>query len=159
MYSSTLVVTIGQWAPQTSRTPRSAPRNALGLSSFPRLAKGVLRGLLATHSLWVSVTSSTFSAQRLIDAQKNVYSVFKYNPASVGFAALSETAIAQNGVKAAVPSPTIGAVTAATNTGVVSNNVSGAVSNGPLSLLLCFWLASASIAFLFWWFCWYGHLT
>ncbi|KAG2142910.1 aspartic peptidase domain-containing protein [Suillus bovinus] len=76
---------------------------------------------------------------------KNVYSVFKYSPASVGFAALSETAIAQNGVKAAVPSPTIGAVTAVT--GTVS---SGALSSRPLSILLCFWLASTSIAFLFW---------
>ncbi|KAG2121893.1 aspartic peptidase domain-containing protein [Suillus clintonianus] len=81
---------------------------------------------------------------------KNVYSVFKYSPASVGFAALSETAISQNGIKAAVPSPTIGAVTAATNTGAASSASSGAVSSGPLSTLLCFWLASTSIAFLFW---------
>lgn len=81
---------------------------------------------------------------------KNVYSVFKYSPASVGFAALSETAIAQNGVKAAVPSPTIGAVTAATNTGAASRAAVGAVSSGPLSILLCLWLASTSITFVFW---------
>ena len=49
--------------------------------------------------------------------QKNVYSVFRYNPASVGFAALSEVAIAQNGVNGAVPTATIGSVAAAvTNT-------------------------------------------
>ncbi|EGN95044.1 hypothetical protein SERLA73DRAFT_187322 [Serpula lacrymans var. lacrymans S7.3] len=43
---------------------------------------------------------------------KNVYSVFRYNPASVGFAALSETALAMNGVNAAAPTPTIGSVSA-----------------------------------------------
>ncbi|KAG0692345.1 acid protease [Suillus ampliporus] len=80
---------------------------------------------------------------------KNVYSVFKYSPASVGFAALSETAIAQNGIKAAVPFPTIGSVAAVTNTGTASNTASNTASIGrPLSLL-CFWLASASIVFLF----------
>ncbi|KAG1728175.1 aspartic peptidase domain-containing protein [Suillus paluster] len=80
---------------------------------------------------------------------KNVYSVFKYSPASVGFAALSETAIAQNGIKAAVPSPTIGAVTVATSTGGASNTASNTASSGSPLSLLCFWLASASIAFLF----------
>jgi cathepsin D len=44
---------------------------------------------------------------------KNVYSVFRYSPASVGFAALSEAAIAQNGADGAVPTATIGSVTAA----------------------------------------------
>ncbi|KAH7885825.1 acid protease [Phlebopus sp. FC_14] len=39
---------------------------------------------------------------------KNVYSVFRYNPPSVGFAALSETALAMNGVDAAIPSATLG---------------------------------------------------
>jgi len=48
---------------------------------------------------------------------KNVYSVFRYNPPSVGFAALSEVAIAENGVNGAVPSATIGSVSATvTNT-------------------------------------------
>ncbi|KAF9234984.1 aspartic peptidase domain-containing protein [Melanogaster broomeanus] len=44
---------------------------------------------------------------------KNVYSVFRYSPASIGFAALSETALAQNGVDGPVPTPTIGSVSAA----------------------------------------------
>jgi len=71
---------------------------------------------------------------------KNVYSVFRYNPPSVGFAALSMTAIAQNGIKAPPPSATIGAISAeATNTGA-------APSDRPLSTLLCFWLVSVSIA-------------
>ncbi|KAI9573773.1 aspartic peptidase domain-containing protein [Boletus coccyginus] len=48
---------------------------------------------------------------------KNVYSVFRYNPPSVGFATLSGDAIAQNGVNGPVPSATIGTATAAiTNT-------------------------------------------
>ncbi|OJA16945.1 hypothetical protein AZE42_12288, partial [Rhizopogon vesiculosus] len=43
---------------------------------------------------------------------KNVYSVFRYNPASVGFANLSSVAIAENGAGGTVPSATIGAVSA-----------------------------------------------
>jgi len=43
---------------------------------------------------------------------KNVYSVFRYNPPSVGFAQLSSVAVAQNGVNGPLPSATIG--TAAT---------------------------------------------
>ncbi|KAG1817061.1 aspartic peptidase domain-containing protein [Suillus subaureus] len=48
---------------------------------------------------------------------KNVYSVFRYSPASVGFAALSNTALAMNGVNAAAPSPTIGSVSASATAG------------------------------------------
>jgi hypothetical protein len=49
--------------------------------------------------------------------QKNVYSVFRYNPPSVGFAALSSVAIAENGAGGTVPSATIGtASTSVTNT-------------------------------------------
>jgi len=39
---------------------------------------------------------------------KNVYSVFRYNPASVGFAALSSYAVAEDGVSGSAPSATIG---------------------------------------------------
>lgn len=48
---------------------------------------------------------------------KNVYSVFRYNPAAVGFAALSNTATAMNGVNAAPPSATIGSVSASATAG------------------------------------------
>ncbi|TFK84827.1 acid protease [Polyporus arcularius HHB13444] len=41
---------------------------------------------------------------------KNVYSVFRAQPPSVGFAQLSETATAMNGVTGPAPSPTIGSV-------------------------------------------------
>ena len=47
---------------------------------------------------------------------KNVYSVFRASPPSVGFAQLSETALAMNGVTGPAPSPTIGEI-AATVTG------------------------------------------
>lgn len=40
---------------------------------------------------------------------KNVYSVFRYDPPSVGFAALSETALAMNGKVGGIPSATLGA--------------------------------------------------
>lgn len=70
----------------------------------------------------ISLVFSTRPRAPVLDArsrvaQKNVYSVFRYNPASIGFAALSETAIAQNGVSGAVPSATIGTAAASiTNT-------------------------------------------
>jgi hypothetical protein len=59
---------------------------------------------------------------------KNVYSVFRFNPPSVGFATLSDTAKAQNDVNAAVPSPTIGSVVAVTATGSGSRRISNAAS-------------------------------
>jgi len=50
---------------------------------------------------------------------KNVYSVFRFNPPSIGFATLSSTATAQNDVNGVVPTPTIGSVVvvSATSTG------------------------------------------
>ncbi|EGN95223.1 hypothetical protein SERLA73DRAFT_187569 [Serpula lacrymans var. lacrymans S7.3] len=59
---------------------------------------------------------------------KNVYSVFRYNPPSVGFAALSPTALAMNGVNAAPPTATIGSAAAtvtATGASVNGNGASG----------------------------------
>ncbi|KAG2142885.1 aspartic peptidase domain-containing protein [Suillus bovinus] len=53
---------------------------------------------------------------------KNVYSVFRYNPAAVGFAALSNTATAMNGVNAAPPSPTIGSISASATAGTGGSN-------------------------------------
>eukprot|EP00918_Siedleckia_nematoides_P082398 GHVU01180588.1.p1 GENE.GHVU01180588.1~~GHVU01180588.1.p1 ORF type:complete len:307 (-),score=9.95 GHVU01180588.1:11-931(-) len=52
---------------------------------------------------------------------KNVYSVFRYNPPSVGFAALSQTALAMNGVNAAAPTPTIGSISASATAGLGGN--------------------------------------
>ncbi|KAL1762707.1 aspartic peptidase domain-containing protein [Schizophyllum commune] len=63
---------------------------------------------------------------------KNVYSVFRYNPASVGFAKLSDTALAYNGNDdTSVPSATIGSVAAqvsATSLGGQSDKNDGVVA-------------------------------
>ena len=56
--------------------------------------------------------------------------MFRYNPASVGFAALSEVAIAENGVNGAAPTPTIGSVAAA----VTNSDTNGAVPRIQLGL-------------------------
>jgi len=54
---------------------------------------------------------------------KNVYSVFRYNPPSVGFADLSEIALAMNAPGGNVPTATIGSVVAvATGKGKQSNS-------------------------------------
>lgn len=52
---------------------------------------------------------------------KNVYSVFRSSPASVGFATLSADALAMNGKSGAAPSATVGAVSA-TVTGSTANS-------------------------------------
>jgi len=54
---------------------------------------------------------------------KNVYSVFRYDPPSVGFADLSETALAMNQPGGEVPTATIGSVVAvATGGGTRANS-------------------------------------
>jgi len=55
-----------------------------------------------------------------------VYSVFRYNPPSVGFAQLSATALAMNKAGGDVPTATIGSVVAvATGGGTKSNSAPG----------------------------------
>lgn len=67
---------------------------------------------------------------------KNVYSVFRFNPPSVGFATLSSTATAENDVNGVAPSPTIGSVVAVSATSIGSNRTSNAASPAQsLSLL------------------------
>ncbi|KZT25130.1 acid protease [Neolentinus lepideus HHB14362 ss-1] len=61
---------------------------------------------------------------------KNVYSVFRFNPPSVGFAQLSEAVTAQNGVNGPVPSATIGSAAAA----VSATNGSDALSSSGESV-------------------------
>ena len=53
----------------------------------------------------------------LVAFQKNVYSVFRYNPPAVGFAQLSSAALAMNGVNGNPPSATIGSVSASATAG------------------------------------------
>ena len=77
---------------------------------------------------------------------KNVYSVFRANPASVGFATLSGTATAMNGQLGQAPSATVGSVATvtggSTNTGSDRNSNAAvpSVESGALGL----WLAALS---------------
>ncbi|KAG0705620.1 aspartic peptidase domain-containing protein [Suillus ampliporus] len=68
---------------------------------------------------------------------KNVYSVFRYNPPSVGFANLSSIAIAENGAGGTVPSATIGTVSATvTNTSAAPRGYALSTSLSTLFLAL-----------------------
>ncbi|KNZ77400.1 Cathepsin D [Termitomyces sp. J132] len=64
---------------------------------------------------------------------KNVYSVFRYDPPSVGFAELSSVALALNGANTPVPSATIGSVAA---TVVATGSVPTSTNSGPIPLNL-----------------------
>lgn len=55
---------------------------------------------------------------------KNVYSVFRAEPPSVGFAALSDTANAMNGALGPIPTPTFGSVAATVNGHLATHGVS-----------------------------------
>ncbi|KAJ3746966.1 acid protease [Lentinula raphanica] len=76
---------------------------------------------------------------------KNVYSVFRYNPASVGFAQLSSEALAMNGVNgASIPSATIGSAAATVSATAGTRDANSAVAlfhsspstTGPIISLL-----------------------
>jgi hypothetical protein len=66
---------------------------------------------------------------------KNVYTVFRFNPPSVGFANLSSTATAEDDGHSPVPSATIGSVVAVSATGVGKNRFNNAATPilSPLS--------------------------
>lgn len=55
---------------------------------------------------------------------KNVYSVFRAEPPSVGFAVLSDTANAMNGALGPIPTPTFGSVAATVNGHLATHGVS-----------------------------------
>jgi len=75
---------------------------------------GAFFSLTSTSPAWI--VGDTFL--------KNVYSVFRYSPPSVGFAALSGTALAMNNPGGSLPSPTISSVASVQATGG-----SGRISN------------------------------
>jgi len=75
-------------------------------------------GFFATESTPAWIVGDTFL--------KNVYSVFRYNPPSVGFADLSETALAMNAPGGTVPTATIGSVVA-----VATGKESGGTNSSP----------------------------
>ncbi|THH33413.1 hypothetical protein EUX98_g771 [Antrodiella citrinella] len=82
---------------------------------------------------------------------KNVYTVFRSSPASVGFATLSSTALGMNGVNGAVPSATVASsgAPAATGSGTTSPKSSSALSGrmssatGTLALIMSMLVAVA----------------
>jgi cathepsin D len=65
---------------------------------------------------------------------KNVYSVFRFNPPSVGFASLSQEALSMNGGDLPVPSPTIGSVIATATSQMSDRTKSSSASRLSLSL-------------------------
>lgn len=103
-------------------------------------------GLSAIPSLYV--LCFCFYAANQARPQKNVYSVFRYNPPSVGFAELSDTALALNGADGPVPSATIGSAAAtlsATSTGKsrspATQNISPASTIATAVVLLTTFIA------------------
>ncbi|KAF9461540.1 aspartic peptidase A1 [Collybia nuda] len=73
---------------------------------------------------------------------KNVYSVFRYDPPSIGFAELSSTALALNGADGPVPTPTIGSAAAtvtATGRGRPSQSAATGLENNLLIALTFVW--------------------
>ena len=77
---------------------------------------------------------------------KNVYSVFRFNPPSVGFAALSTEATSMNGVNAPVPTPTIGAAAAVvTALDMTSDATSNPRSSSLVALALSAFIGCAML--------------
>lgn len=68
--------------------------------------------------------------------QKNVYSVFRYSPPSIGFAELSSVALALNGADGPVPSATIGssAATVSATGGITNSHGHGSKSSDEIRL-------------------------
>ena len=64
------------------------------------------------------------------ERQKNVYSVFRYSPLSIGFAELSASALAENGSNGPPPSPTIGPVEATVSATSVPRAGGRSTNNG-----------------------------
>ena len=82
----------------------------------------------------VRLSSSVFLVLiKVLSPQKNVYSVFRYDPPSVGFAELSSAALALNGANTPVPSATIGSAAA---TVAATGSVSTFPNSGPIPLYL-----------------------
>ncbi|KAF8159830.1 aspartic peptidase domain-containing protein [Crassisporium funariophilum] len=89
---------------------------------------------------------------------KNVYSVFRYQPLSIGFAQLSDAANALSGSNSPVPSPTIGssaATVSATSPASPSGSGNAAVSrkmglasSTRYGFLIAFWTGSVAAGFL-----------
>ncbi|KAF7770563.1 hypothetical protein Agabi119p4_6537 [Agaricus bisporus var. burnettii] len=66
---------------------------------------------------------------------KNVYSVFRYDPPSVGFANLSSTAISMNGVTGPVPSSTQGSTVATVSATGAPTTLSGDATSSTFGMM------------------------
>ncbi|KAI0312909.1 acid protease [Amylostereum chailletii] len=119
---------------------------SFGGPSWPIAASDFVFNRLSQSScvgaFFVFSTSSSSSPQWILGDTflKNVYSVFRASPASVGFASLSAQALAENGAIGTAPTPTIGSVSASvTGTGDTRLNGAGRVGAGA-------WLTAAGAA-------------
>jgi cathepsin D len=84
----------------SSRTWTINPADFLLMRSSNTMCVGAFFSLSLSGSAPTWIVGDTFL--------KNVYSVYRYNPPSVGFANLSSNALAQNRLGGALPSATIG---------------------------------------------------
>jgi len=98
-------------SPADFRLARLSSGNCLGAFFEFSIGSSAPPWIIGDTFLVTFVVASTGNADDDL-LQKNVFSVFRFNPPSVGFAQLSDIALAQNGATGSAPSPTIGAVQA-----------------------------------------------
>ncbi|KAG8687660.1 hypothetical protein FRC09_013366, partial [Ceratobasidium sp. 395] len=108
----------------SSRTWTIDPADFLLMRSSSTMCVGAFFSLSLSGSAPQWIVGDTFL--------KNVYSVYRYNPPSVGFANLSSNALSQNRLGGRLPSATIGS-SPVTATGSASNGAVGGGS-GALSM-------------------------
>lgn len=109
----------------SSRTWSIDPADFLLMRSSSTMCVGAFFALNLSGSAPSWIVGDTFL--------KNVYSVYRYNPPSVGFANLSSNALAQNALGGDLPSATIGS-SPVTATGSASNGAVGGGSGGAMSV-------------------------
>jgi len=109
----------------SSRTWTINPADFLLMRASSSLCVGAFFSLSLSGSAPQWIVGDTFL--------KNVYSVYRFNPPSVGFANLSSNALAQNHLGGSLPSATIGSSPAAA-TGVGSQFPNGAVGGGGAAM-------------------------
>ncbi|KAG8721838.1 hypothetical protein FRC08_009639 [Ceratobasidium sp. 394] len=109
----------------SSRTWTINPADFLLMRASNSLCVGAFFALSLSGSAPQWIVGDTFL--------KNVYSVYRFNPPSVGFANLSSNALAQNKLGGALPSATIGS-SPVTATGSAANNGAVGVGGAGMSI-------------------------
>ncbi|KAF8801329.1 aspartic peptidase A1 [Phlegmacium glaucopus] len=82
---------------------------------------------------------------------KNVYSVFRYDPLSIGFAQLSDTALAENGSDGEAPTPTIGSAAATVSATAPRSNPTKLRNHASAQTLIpmaAIWTASVAAGYM-----------